>query len=168
MPMDSSRLSARTRQPGHDRSFVFSETTFDDALQVLLDPGEFEVTSKPKDLLRIFDGRFGVAPEAGIRHRETNRSMFFEVKKQGPQGNAEERACKHHTVQFQKTLREFLRVEYHAFSTVMCDSLAVLDRYTVKHPYFFEEGRYFLWKDYNIDLLRAYLDVHILPVLRHR
>jgi hypothetical protein len=165
--MDSKRLSERARQPGHDRSFVFSEQTFDSALTTLLDPLEFEVVSKPRELLKMFAGRYGVAPEASIRHRISKRPMYFEVKKQGPMGNADERACKHHTVQFQKTLREEIGVEYHAFTTVMCDSLAELDRYTAMHPYFFEEGRFFLWKDFDLELLRKFLERYTLPLLRN-
>lgn len=46
----------------------------------------------------------GIRPEASILNKATGRVMYFEVKKQGDAGNAEERAFKHHTVQFYKTL----------------------------------------------------------------
>lgn len=38
MGMDSKKLSARTKQPGHDRTFTASETNFSEALRSLLDP----------------------------------------------------------------------------------------------------------------------------------
>lgn len=84
--------------------------------------------------------------------------MYFEVKKQGDRGNADERACKHHTVQFYRTLKAHTGYGYHAFSTVMCESLATNPRYTGKHPYYFESDHYFLWVDYDRELLRQYLD----------
>ena len=62
----------------------------------------------PTDLRNIFveasSGQLplGVMPEASITSRETAKKFFVEVKKQGPGGNAHERAYKHHTVQFYK------------------------------------------------------------------
>lgn len=83
--------------------------------------------------------------------------MFFEVKKQGPAGNADERACKHHTVQFYRELAKFTGADYHAFCTIMCESLAELDRYVVKHKYYFESDHYFAWRDYDLDALSEYI-----------
>jgi hypothetical protein len=166
MGMDSEKLSRRTKQPGHDRTFESSERNFEAALAKILDPAEFEIDSKPDELRKIFDNRFGIIPEASIRHRQTGRVMYFEVKKQGPAGNADERACKHHTVQFQRTLKKVTGAEYHPFCTIFCESLATDERYTVKHPHFFEEGRFFLWVDYDLDDLSAFLSQNILPLLR--
>lgn len=155
--MDSSRLSQRAKQPGHDRSFLKSEANFVAALNEILDDREFLVTDKPKDLRKMIAGRYGVQPEASVTHIASGRKMYFEVKKQGAQGNADERACKHHTVQFYKQLADFTGYEYHAFCTIMCESLAVLDRYVIKHPYYFEEGHYFNWVDYDINSLADYI-----------
>jgi len=99
----------------------------------------------------------GILPEASIRNRTTGNVMYFEVKKQGPRGNAEERACKHHTVQFYKTLKAFTGRSYHAYCTIFCESLAVQPRYTQKISYLIEPGHYFLWIDYNPDLLRRFI-----------
>lgn len=101
--MDSARLSARLRQPGHDRTFLASETNFVAALREILNPDDYEVFDHPTDLRAIFPGAegeraLGISPEASIRSRRTGRVMYFEVKKQGAAGNAEERAFKHHTV----------------------------------------------------------------------
>ncbi len=109
--MDSKKLSARARQPGDDRSFVVSETNFIEACRGALDPKRYVVQPKPLELAAIFkkcshDCDLGVVPEAGITSIATGRKLFIEVKKQGPAGNAEERAMKHHTVQFYKTLRD--------------------------------------------------------------
>lgn len=157
MGMDSARLSARRRQPGHDRTFERSESNFVDALNAILDLDEYEVTPKPKDLRKMIDNRYGVEPEASIVHKASGRMMYFEVKKQGTRGNADERACKHHTVQFYRELAKFTGAEYHAFCTIMCESLAELDRYVIKHKYYFEPDHYFLWRDYDLDALAEYI-----------
>lgn len=39
----------------------------------------------------------------------------------------------------------------------MCESLATADRYTAKHPFYFEEDHYFCWVDYDLDLLTDFL-----------
>jgi hypothetical protein len=156
--MDSRRLSQRAIQPGHDQTFRASEQNFIAALEGLLPSAEWEIVDHPRDLERIFGNRYGVVPEAKITYLPTGRYMYFEVKKQGERGNAEERAAKHHTVQFYKTLAEVTGLGYHPFVTVMCESLSTLDRYTIKHPYYFEEGHYFNWVDYDLEALAAFID----------
>ena len=161
MGMDSKRLSRRRKQPGHDRSFEMSERNFVIALRQILPSEHYEVTAKPRDLADLFPregGRaFGVVPEASVTSRRTGRMLFFEVKKQGEAGNADERACKHHTVQFYRTLRDRFGYKYHPFFTIMCESLAASPRYTLKHPYFFEPGQYFLWVGYDMESLRGFI-----------
>jgi hypothetical protein len=157
MGMDSTRLSARARQPGHDRTFRASEANFVAALHDILSPSEWRITDHPRDLSRIIAGRFGVIPEASIEFLPTAKKMYFEVKKQGPGGNADERALKHHTVQFYRELRELTGYDYHPFATILCESLATLERYVIKHPYFFERDHYFCWVDYDLDLLADYI-----------
>ena len=160
--MDSARLSARLRQPGHDRTFLTSETNFVAALRSVVDLDRYEVTDHPTELLKMFPlsegGRaLGIRPEASLRNKLTGNVMYFEVKKQGAAGNAEERAFKHHTVQFYKTLRAFTGMPYHAYCTIFCESLATNPRYTVKFQYLIEPEHYFLWAFYKLELLRAFI-----------
>jgi hypothetical protein len=162
MGMDSERLSQRRRQPGHDRTFRTSETNFVDAARRCLDSKRYEVDDRPRDLLECFGlevgaRALGLQPEASITSRQTGRKFFVEVKKQGPQGNAEERAFKHHTVQFYKLLREQFGYPYHPYVTIWCESLAVLPRYTRKAVHLFEPNQYFLWVDYELEPLCEYL-----------
>lgn len=157
MGMNSAMLSRRARQPGHDRTFRTSEKNFVEALKKILDPNEWMIEDHPDDLRRFISGKYGIIPEASIEFLPTGRKFFFEVKKQNKSGNAEERACKHHTVQFYKEMHKLFGYDYHPFSTIMCDSLAVLSRYTTKHPFYFEEEHYFCWVDYDLDSLADYI-----------
>ena len=158
--MNSERLSARSRQPGHDKSFRASEENFITAAQSVLPSSKYRVVDHPSDLRSIFtdsSGSLGVVPEASIENISTGRKFFVEVKKQGPAGNAEERAFKHHTVQFYKVLHEIYGSDYHPFITVWCENLATDRKYVLKAGYLFEPDNYFLWPNYDIDLLRTYL-----------
>lgn len=167
MGMDSHKLSKRTKQPGHDQTYRTSEGKFSAMLREALNPNLFEVTDKPADLRKMLpsitdDGAgksYGVVPEVSVTCKATKRKLYFEVKKQAEGGNADERACKHHTVQFQKQLRKFTGFQYHAFITIMCEALATMPKYVAKHPYFFEPDNYFCWKDYaDTALLVTFLE----------
>lgn len=155
--MDSTKLSARARQPGHDRTFRRSEVDFVAALHLILSEDDYEIVDHPRELSKIIAGRYGIVPEASIRNRRSGNVLYFEVKKQGPTGNADERAAKHHTVQFVKTLQAVTRLDYHPFVTIMCENLAVDERYVVKHPTYFEPDHYFCWVNYDVDLLADFL-----------
>ena len=137
------------------------------ALEAILDPHEWVIDDHPADLKRIIFDQYGVVPEAKITHFPSGRYVYFEVKKQGPRGNAEERACKHHTVQFYKEIHKITGLDYHPFVTVMCENLATDARYTIKHPFYFEPDHYMLWVDYDLDLLADHLalitDKWIIP-----
>ena len=154
MGMDSKRLSKRKKQPGHDRTFEAREARVSACLRELLNPEEFQVEDKPRDLAGLFPriggGRpYGVVPEASIISVRSGRKLFFEVKKQGLRGNADERACKHHTVEFYATLHARFGYDFHPFFTVFCEHLATDKRYLSKHPYFFASDQYFCWVDYD-------------------
>jgi hypothetical protein len=155
--MDSERLSQRERQPGHDRSFVASETNFISGARQALDLSRYRVDDKPSELRNLFGPRLGVAPEATVTSVGTGRKFFVEVKKQGPRGNAEERACKHHTVQFYKCLHERFGYSYHPYVTIFCESLAVDARYTRKVVHYYEPGQYLLWVNYKQAILSEFL-----------
>jgi hypothetical protein len=161
--MNAAKLSARRKQPGHDRDFLESESAFVTVARASLDPTFYLVQEKPKDLRDLFPKQekgerdLGVEPEAVIINKVTKRRLYVEVKAQGERGNAEERACKHHTVQFYKTLNLKFGYDYHPIITIFCESLATFPRYTRKHPYFFEPGQYFNWIDYQPSILAAFL-----------
>ena len=159
--MDSEKLSNRTKQPGHDRTFLDSEMSFIQVAQSCLNRNEYEVTANPNDLKYCFatkdEGGLGLKPEASITSLATGRKFFVEVKKQGPKGNADERACKHHTVQFYKLMNDLYSYDYHPYVTIACENLAVDRRYTAKFRHYFEPDNYFLWVKYDTKSLCKYL-----------
>ena len=160
--MNSEKLAARAKQPGHDREWEASEEDFVKVAKAALDSKIYEVTPKPDDLRDLFPadagGRdLGIVPEALIRNKITDKRLFIEVKRQKKGGNAEERACKHHTVQFYATLREKYGYDYHPYVTIMCDALAKKPIYFRKHPFYFEENQYFNWVDYDPEILGDFL-----------
>ena len=161
--MDSEKLSGRTKQPGHDQTFRVSEANFMEAARSCLDLSRYRVEEQPRDLARIFvdpngESALGVQPEAVVESLTTNRRFYVEVKKQGPRGNAEERACKHHTVRFVRHLHDLYGYDYHPYVTVFCENLATDRRYTLKFRYLFEPDNYFLWVGYDLDNLKNYLE----------
>lgn len=67
--MNAKKLSARSRQPGHDRTFKVSENNFVAAPQAILPPDRYLVVDHPGDLRSIFTddaGSLGVVPETSI------------------------------------------------------------------------------------------------------
>jgi hypothetical protein len=91
--MDSAKLSARLKQPGHDRTFEASEKSFIAVARACLPADRYEVVEKPRDLAALFPALekgsrdWGVVPEAGVTSLRTGRKLFVEVKKQGDRGN---------------------------------------------------------------------------------
>jgi hypothetical protein len=165
MGMDSGKLRVRKKHPGHDTSYRKSEENFVKALKLIVSPNAFEVVAKPRELRKILGG-YGIVPEVVIRHRKSGRVMYFEVKKQGKAGNADERAAKHHTKQFYKVLRRVTKMRYHAYRTIFCESLAKLPKYRTKIPFFFEKDHFLFWEDYRLKTLSDYLKRVVLPLLR--
>ncbi len=139
--MDSKRLSERLVQPGHDQTYRESEKSFIQVARRCLDPTKYKIEDKPKELLNLFPSTsiherpLGIRPEAMIQSLRTGRRFFVEVKKQRDRGNADERACKHHTVQFYHTLKQRYDYDYHPFVTILCEALATNPRYTRKSPF---------------------------------
>lgn len=158
--MNSKKLSARTKQPGHDVTYRKSEKEFIRVAEAILDPKKYKVVDHPRELDGIFtdeEGSLGVVPEAAIINLQTGKRIFVEVKKQGPAGNAEERAYKHHTVEFYRLLKTSFGYDYHPFITVFCDNLATDRKYTLKIKNLIEKYNYVLWVSYDHDLLEKYL-----------
>lgn len=161
--MSREHLSVRRVQPGHDRSYLTSEACFVEIARKVFAADRYRVIEQPDSLRAIFgtNGRtgrdMGIIPELAVVNLETTRQVFFEVKKQKELGNAEERAYKHHTVGFYHLVRARLRLPYHPFVTVFCESLAELPRYTEKARQLIEPANLILWRGYDPSILSSRL-----------
>jgi hypothetical protein len=161
--LNSALLSARTKQPGDDQTFVTSETNLFEVTKGILGPG-WTVTKSPADLMKVINGRWGIKPDVKVTNDRTGRRMFLECKKQGKTGNAYERAFRHHAPGFQARMKEIYGYSYHPFRTVFCEDLASLDCYKAKHEFFFEPGSYLCWTDYDQEILALWLDEQLEPL----
>jgi hypothetical protein len=164
--MDSRKLSLRRIQPGHVRTFVKSEDAFHEVAVRFDGVDGLRVTRKPRTLKRFYEDKgethgFGLQPEEEILHEPSGRILFFEVKNQGPAGNAEERAYRHHTQVFSERIMRLFNLDYHPYFTIFTGNLATDARYYLKFRYQILDGHYFLWKDHQSqagwDELHAYL-----------
>lgn len=152
--MDSRKLSLRAIQPGDIRTFTKSEDAFHEVASRFNGMNGLRVTRHPDRLKRFYreEGEahnLGLWPEEEIYHEPTRRPLFFEVKNQGPRGNAEERAYRHHTEVFSQRLMKMFGLEYHPYFTIFTGSLATDLRYTLKFRHHIPLTHYFLWKDYT-------------------
>jgi hypothetical protein len=154
--MDSRKLSRRAIQPGNIRTFIKSEDAFH-AVASRFDGGDgLRVVRNPDRLKRFYrdegeDHNLGLRPEEEIFHVPTGRPLFFEVKNQGPRGNAEERAYRHHTEVFSRRLKDCFGLDYHPYFTIFTGNLATDPRYTLKFRFHILSTHYFLWKDYSTE-----------------
>lgn len=175
--MDSRKLSMRAIQPGDVRTFTKSEDAFHAVASRFDGVNGLRVTRHPKRLNRFYreegeDHNFGLAPEEEIYHEATRRPLFFEVKNQGPRGNAEERAYRHHTEVFSRRLMKLFGIDYHPYFTIFTGNLATDLRYTLKFRHHIAPEHYFLWKDYETgagwselhQYLAGLIEKYLIPV----
>ena len=76
------------------------ENILDTVLNSLLDGTELETTKSPSDLNSIYGSRqsgqpHGIRPDYKIKNKATGKSIYIEMKRQKPEGNAHERAGKY-------------------------------------------------------------------------
>ena len=132
----------------------------------------YKLREKPDDLRRIYGGARGggVVPDFSITNEETGRKIFIEVKRQGPGGNAHERAGKYFAPGLAKEGRKKGKLPdgVFPFFLVFADSLASDDRYQREITKWFNEElakHFLLWKDRSPELLERFFEENMRPVL---
>ena len=157
---NSRRLSARTVQPGHVRTWTTSEHGVAEWCELLL-PDSYTVVAQPRDLADLYRREprpAGLIPELKIHNTHTGRYVYVEVKRQGEHGNAEERVYKLFTPTFIAAVGARTGLPYHPFVAVFCDDLATHPRYQVRFAAHLEPGSYLCWAGNDPALLAAFLD----------
>lgn len=131
------------------------------------------VDKKPSDLLKIYvasnGARYGIKPDFAIRTK--TRTIYVEVKNQGPRGNAHERACKYWTPGILDSMRR--SGGWNDSNVIPCwwvftGRLTRTLRYQagIRHWFKGYEGHVLLWEDTeDYDALTRHFDEHIKPLL---
>jgi len=130
----------------------------------LMDNPNYVVTSKPRDLAHIYDGKWGIVPELGIRYIPTNKIAFLECKRQGNNGNAHERLCKYLTPGILSRSTPIAGF-YNPFFFILMDGLAKDPKKRLEVSIWFDQDgfrdRYLLWEDKEIKTLIAWFNSNI-------
>jgi len=136
----------------------------------LLNHPTYLVEERPKHLLHIYGGRWGIQPDFSIENKETGKIAFFETKRQGAKGNAHERVCKYFAPGLQEVCAEIAGFEFPFFAIFMNGLTSDPKKRTEITMWFDADGyrdRCLFWKDRNIEVLigwfhyiaERYLDV---------
>ncbi len=171
----SRALSARDKW--QDRAGVDaarSEVVFLEVMRdvVLPEFGNYLLVEKPGDMNKIY-GKRGITPDFSIANPETGRKIFVEVKRQGPEGNAHERAGKYFAPGIVKEARRIgnLSAGEFPFFMVFTGNLATDERYRPEITKWFNKelaAHFLLWKNWDPKILRKFFAKNMRPVLDRR
>lgn len=152
-----------------------AEDTFNAAMKIYLRDSGIRCLLKPDTLRGIYGlhktGRpHGIVPEFQFFNPETKKSMFVEIKRQGRQGNAHERACKYFMPGILESARRIARQPDGVvpFWLIFANGLATTPRYRQEITHWFKgyEGNLLLWDDLrNPGMLIDHFEDHIMPLL---
>lgn len=156
------------------------EKILDAVLNGLLDGTEFETTKSPSDLNSIYGSResrrpHGIRPDYKIKNKATGKSIYIEMKRQKPEGNAHERAGKYmmpgilHSIRKMTNQPDDIIPVWWIFASqskgfgIASDSNYIQE---IKHWFKGIEAHVFLWDDItNEKPLIEHFEKHIKPLL---
>lgn len=150
-----------------------SEYIFYDVMQENFDAMKskhYKIEKKPKDLKQIYDSQRGIVPDFAIRNELTGRSVYVEIKRQRPHGNAHERACKYFAPGIIVAGRKHGKIDDSTlpFFWIFTNGLATNERYKSEIAFWFStpkaEKHFLLWDLDKRKLLDFFLQ-NIRPVI---
>lgn len=150
-----------------------SEDAFHDVMQEIFNAKEsmhYKIEKKPKDLKQIYNGRRGILPDFAVRNELTGRSVYVEIKRQRPKGNAHERACKYFAPGIIVAGREHGKISDSTlpFFWIFTNGLATDERYRSAIAFWFstpEAEKHFLLWDLDREKLLDFFLENIRPVI---
>lgn len=155
-----------------------AEGVFDAILRSHLDPSEWILQKKPSDLGGIYgyheSGRpHGIKPDYLIRHSETGRSIFVEIKRQRAFGNAHERACKYFAPGILESAREIagLSGSHLPFWWIFTNGIATDAKYVREITHWFSgiQDHLLLWQSFpEAAEVIAHFERSIRPMLEEK
>ena len=128
----------------------------------------YVIDVKPDDLAHIYDNRWGAVPDLAIRNPESGKSIWIEIKRQNPRGNAHERACKYFSpglVRIAEGLAYVVRPFYFVFAGGLVDS----PKYRAEISTWFDADGWrdhvLMWTDHDPVSLCQWFEHAIRPAL---
>lgn len=118
----------------------------------------------------IYGKRHGIEPDFSISNTKTNKKIFIELKRQGTEGNAHERACKYLAPGIVEAGRKIgnINEEDFPFWIIFSDKIATDERRKKEITFWFKgiEKNLFLWGNLREhDEIKSHFDKCIRPIL---
>ena len=110
----------------------------------------------------------GCIPDMLIRHKTTKKAYLMEIKSQGADGNAQERAAKFATPSILAAIQRKLGVAYHPIGYLFSGEMVMKEKYILEleATYGFAHEHLMLWKpSRQVDVLCEWVDRIIVPLL---
>jgi hypothetical protein len=104
------------------------ENKFISALAAAL-PNHYDIKAKPRDLLKIYNGEYGIIPDSKITNTKTGKCLFIEKKTGNNDGNAHERVYKFLSKPLQKKVSKEFNAINKPFFTVFSGDTFQKDKY---------------------------------------
>lgn len=145
-------LAGRRIQPGSQK---FGKPAHDQFLEVLANHyPQAVVVSEPRVLKKL--GFWALIPDFAVT--VDDKTVLIEIKRQGAQGNAQERLYKFFTPRLMRQVNSALDTNTYPVYAVLCDELATNARYVREFNQFLEPENYLLWVDYEPQRMVDFLD----------
>lgn len=149
-----------------------AETVFQATFSGYLDKNKYKIEAHPRDLKNIYSENHGIEPDFSILNVDTNKKIFVELKRQGAEGNAHERACKYLAPGIINAGREKgdTNEEDFPFWIIFSGKLASDAKRKEEITFWFKgiEGNVFLWENLReYDAIHKHFEDHIRPILEN-
>ena len=159
-------LSARKKwQDKANLGGLSREETAKKILETLLrDDPTYTLFERPQQLSKIYAAKWGIVPDFAIQNNRTLKIAFFETKRQGPQGNAHERACKYFAPGLQAAMSAIGGFPRPVF-TIYMNGLTNDPKKVAEIAAWYEHpdwsDRYLLWPNRDIETIIGYWETTV-------
>lgn len=138
----------------------------------LADMSQYAIDVKPRDLAKLYHGRWGAVPDLAVRNTARDRTVWLEIKRQKAEGNAHERACKYFAPGLVRRAEKLANVErpfYFVFAGGIVDTPGKSDKFHAEIETWFDapgwEDHVLKWVKHDPVALCQWFEQSIRPVL---
>ena len=132
----------------------------------------YSIDVKPRDLAKLYRGRWGAVPDLAVRNTALDKTVWLEIKRQKAEGNVYERACKFLAPGLVRRAEALANVErpfYFVFAGGMVDTLGKSDKYHAAIETWFDapgwEDHVLKWVNHDPVALCEWFEQSIRPAL---